>query len=105
MSTSQPRKPAGTPVGGQWAPTAHAEPSVQLRSTSENVLRMRTADPAKSLERITERLRFTEDKLARVQADETLPPRAQAVLAGVYRRRLRGLRAAYTKAFRQLAGR
>ena len=105
MSTNQPRKPAGTPVGGQWAPMAHAEPSVQLRSTSESVLRMRAANPAKSLERITERLHFVEEELARVQHDETLLPGARAAVATVYRRRLRGLRAAYTKAFRQLAGR
>ena len=26
MSTFQPRRPAGTPVGGQWAPAHHAEP-------------------------------------------------------------------------------
>jgi hypothetical protein len=25
MSTNQPRKPAGTPSGGQWAPAQHAE--------------------------------------------------------------------------------
>lgn len=30
MSINQPRKPAGTPVGGQWAPTAHSEPDVEL---------------------------------------------------------------------------
>lgn len=31
MSTiNQPRKPAGTPVGGQWAPTAHAEADISL---------------------------------------------------------------------------
>lgn len=30
MSTSQPRKPAGTPSGGQWAPMAHAETDVEL---------------------------------------------------------------------------
>lgn len=30
MSKNQPRKPAGTPVGGQWAPTAHEEPEVTL---------------------------------------------------------------------------
>lgn len=26
----QPRKPAGTPVGGQWAPTAHDEADIDL---------------------------------------------------------------------------
>ena len=30
MSTNQPRKPAGAPAGGQWAPMAHAEPEVDL---------------------------------------------------------------------------
>ena len=30
MSTSQPRKPAGTPAGGQWAPSAHAEADIGL---------------------------------------------------------------------------
>ena len=30
MSTYQPRKPAGTPVGGQWAPMAHAEADIDL---------------------------------------------------------------------------
>ena len=30
MSTNQPRKPAGTPVGGQWAPMAHTEPEIVL---------------------------------------------------------------------------
>ena len=30
MSKEQPRKPAGTPAGGQWAPMAHAELEVDL---------------------------------------------------------------------------
>ena len=30
MSINQPRKPAGTPVGGQFAPTAHGEADVDL---------------------------------------------------------------------------
>ena len=30
MSTNQPRTPAGTPAGGQWAPMAHAEAEVEL---------------------------------------------------------------------------
>ena len=30
MSTNQPRKPAGTPVGGQWAPAAHTEADIDL---------------------------------------------------------------------------
>jgi hypothetical protein len=30
MSTNQPRKPAGTPVGGQFAPTTHAEAEIDL---------------------------------------------------------------------------
>jgi hypothetical protein len=29
-NSNQPRKPAGTPAGGQWAPTAHAEPEIEL---------------------------------------------------------------------------
>lgn len=29
-TTNQPRKPAGTPVGGQWAPTAHDEADIDL---------------------------------------------------------------------------
>lgn len=32
MSINQPRQPAGTPVGGQWAPAAHSEPEVELLS-------------------------------------------------------------------------
>ena len=31
MSKNQPRKPAGTPAGGQWAPMAHEEPEITLR--------------------------------------------------------------------------
>jgi len=31
MSTNQPRKPAGIPTGGQWAPAAHDEPDISLR--------------------------------------------------------------------------
>ena len=34
MSVDQPRRPAGTPVGGQWAPAAHAEPEVELLSSA-----------------------------------------------------------------------
>ena len=30
MSTDQPRKPAGTPVGAHWPPTAHAEADISL---------------------------------------------------------------------------
>jgi hypothetical protein len=30
MSSSQARKPDGTPAGGQWAPSAHAEANVEL---------------------------------------------------------------------------
>jgi hypothetical protein len=30
MSANQPRKPAGTPVGGQWAPAAHTEADIDL---------------------------------------------------------------------------
>ena len=30
MSTNQPRKPFGTPAGGQWAPAQHAEADVDL---------------------------------------------------------------------------
>ena len=30
MSTNQPRKPAGIPTGGQWAPTAHDEADISL---------------------------------------------------------------------------
>jgi len=29
-NNNQPRKPAGTPAGGQWAPTTHAEPEIEL---------------------------------------------------------------------------
>ena len=39
MSTNQPRKPAGTPVGGQFAPTTHAEADVDLDIASLDVLR------------------------------------------------------------------
>jgi hypothetical protein len=30
MSTTQQRKPAGTRAGGQWAPSQHDEPEVQI---------------------------------------------------------------------------
>jgi|GEM_PF-4905787 hypothetical protein len=30
MSTNQPRRPAGTPAGGQWAPMGHCEPEIEL---------------------------------------------------------------------------
>jgi hypothetical protein len=30
VSASQPRKPSGTPGGGQWAPSAHAEADIGL---------------------------------------------------------------------------
>ena len=30
MSTGQPRRPAGTPAGGQWAPSPHAEADIDL---------------------------------------------------------------------------
>jgi len=30
MSTNQPRRPAGVPVGGQWAPTSHDEADIEL---------------------------------------------------------------------------
>ncbi len=30
MSTGQPRRPAGTPAGGQWAPAQHAEADIDL---------------------------------------------------------------------------
>lgn len=37
MSTNQPRKPAGTPVGGQWAPATHAEPDVDLGTQGASI--------------------------------------------------------------------
>lgn len=37
MSTNQPRKPAGTPVGGQWAPATHAEPEVDLGAQGASI--------------------------------------------------------------------
>ena len=103
---SQPRQPKGVPTGGQWRPTARKEGSVRLteRGGTERVLRIKAADQAKSLERITENLHFAEHVLARVGADGTLSPEARAALAEVCAQRLRGLRAAYTRAFRQLAG-
>ena len=30
MSTNQPRRPAGTPAGGQWASAAHDEADIEL---------------------------------------------------------------------------
>ena len=36
MSTSQPRKPAGTPVGGQWAPIARR--GRHIRSSKHGIL-------------------------------------------------------------------
>jgi hypothetical protein len=29
-TSAQPRRPAGTPAGGQWAPTGHTEPDIEL---------------------------------------------------------------------------
>ncbi len=34
MSTNQPRRSAGTPVGGQWAPVQHNEADVELGLTA-----------------------------------------------------------------------
>ena len=103
---SQPRQPKGVATGGQWRPTARKEGSVRLteRGGTERTVRIQAADPAKTLERVTERLHFTQRALAQVTADETLSPEARAALAEVCAQRLRGLRAAYTRAFRQLAG-
>jgi len=39
MTTNQPRKPAGTPAGGQWAPVAHDEPDVKLSPVTPSQLR------------------------------------------------------------------
>lgn len=36
MSTNQPRKPSGTPAGGQWAPVAHEEVDIELRPAHYN---------------------------------------------------------------------
>ena len=33
MSTNQPRKPPGTPAGGQWAPSQHIEADVDFGPT------------------------------------------------------------------------
>ena len=103
---SQPRQPKGVPTGGQWRPTARKEGSVRLteRGSTERTVRIQAADPAKTLERVTERLHFAQQALAQVTADETRSVEARASLAKVFTRRLAGLRAAYTKAFRQLAG-
>jgi len=101
---SQPRQPRGTPVGGQWRAAERAEGRVRLQQGgAERVLRIQAADPAKSLERTTERLHLAEDALRRVEADGTLSPAARAALTKVCTQRIRGLRAAYTRAFRQLA--
>jgi hypothetical protein len=70
---------------------------------AERVLRIMAADPAKSLERVIERLHLAEDALRLVEADGTLSPAARTALARVYTRHIQGLRAAYTRAFRQLA--
>ena len=32
MARTQPRRAAGTPVGGQWAPSSHDEPDIDLRA-------------------------------------------------------------------------
>ena len=44
MSTDQPRQPTGTPTGGQWAPSPHAEPDIDLscRSVDHAEARRRT---------------------------------------------------------------
>jgi hypothetical protein len=34
MSTNQPRKPAGTPAGGQWASAQHDEADIELGPTT-----------------------------------------------------------------------
>ena len=36
MNVDQPRRPAGTPAGGQWAPAAHSEPEVELAPVSHS---------------------------------------------------------------------
>jgi len=38
MSTNQPRKPAGTPVGGQWAPGQHDEADIVLSPSPHGYL-------------------------------------------------------------------
>lgn len=38
MSTNQPRKPAGTPAGGQWAPAAHDEADIDLAAPATSGL-------------------------------------------------------------------
>jgi len=48
MSTNQPRKPAGTPIGGQWAPAEHAEADIELKATKS--LPKPRGFPAKALE-------------------------------------------------------
>lgn len=42
MSTNQPRKPAGTPAGGQWAPTTHAETDIDLSNVTSLDIRRTT---------------------------------------------------------------
>ena len=36
MSTNQPRKPAGAPTGGQWAPTSHDEADIDLKENQSH---------------------------------------------------------------------
>ena len=93
---SQPRQPKGVPTGGQWQATTRPEGKVRL---SQNVV---VTDPAKTLERITERLHTTEATMARAATDTTLSARERTALVGVCAKRLRALRGAYTRAFRQL---
>lgn len=40
MSANQPRKPAGTPVGGQWAPTQHEEADIDLGPTGPTMTQL-----------------------------------------------------------------
>ena len=46
MSTNQPRQPAGTPVGGQWAAATHAEPDVELTPEEHRRLAREADDKA-----------------------------------------------------------
>ena len=55
MSTNQPRRPVGTPVGGQWAPSRHAEADVELSPPAGRTVGQAGWKPVKVIEVIDTR--------------------------------------------------
>jgi len=81
MSTYQPRKPAGVPTGGQWAPVAHAEADISLDAgkpcrkcgtlTKRGSGLCRRCDPAKS-EHKERRAAYRDEAAVSVTTDEVV---------------------------------